>query len=135
MEKQVYAKVHKVDDDLGLVFGWAIVCKQNGELFIDSQNDHIPEDSMLKAAADFMKNSRAAVDMHDPANATLDGSILFAFPLTAEIAKSFGIVCGTSGLMIAMQPENDEVLTKFKTGEYTGFSIGGKYVENVEGEI
>ena len=28
---QTQADVIKVDDDLGLVFGWAIVCKQDGK--------------------------------------------------------------------------------------------------------
>jgi hypothetical protein len=31
--------------------------------------------------------------------------------------------------MVAVEP-SPEVLQKFKSGEYTGFSIGGAYIEN-----
>ena len=112
----------KVDSDLGLVFGWAIVCKQDGTEYFDKHGDHIPESAMLEAASDFMENSRVAGDMH---NEQIPGSIVFAFPLTSDIAKSFGIKTETTGLLIAMKPESDEVLKKFQSGEYTGFSIGG----------
>ena len=117
------AQVVKVDSDLGLVFGFAIVSNVDGQPYFDVQGDHIPEDSMLKAATEFMENSRIAKEMHagDP-----KGSVVFAFPLTAEIAKSLDITTKQTGLLIAMRP-TAEVLTKFKEGIYTGFSIGGSY--------
>src|SRR5581483_1461232 len=58
------ASVVKVDESLGLVFGFAVVCKKDGADYYDVQGDHIPEDAMLAAAADFMENSRVAKDMH-----------------------------------------------------------------------
>lgn len=119
------ADVLKVDDSLGLVFGWGIVCNQFGKAYFDTQGDHIPESSMLEAATDFMLNSRVSGDMHVKA----DGSVVFAFPLTTDIAKAFGIESDVTGLMIAIKP-SDEVLAKFKSGDYTGFSIGGKYIDN-----
>ena len=121
----------KVDDTLGLVFGWAIICKQNGEDYFDTQGDHIPEDAMLDAATDFMLNSRMAKDMHK-SNGELPGSVVFAFPMTSDVAKSFGIVTNKTGLLIAMKPESDEILEKYRTGEYTGFSIGGRRIEDEE---
>jgi hypothetical protein len=51
---------------------------------------------------------------------------VFAFPLTTEIAKSLGITTKQTGLLIAMRP-SESVLSKFKDGTYTGFSIGGGY--------
>ncbi|WP_210340494.1 XkdF-like putative serine protease domain-containing protein [Bradyrhizobium sp. CCBAU 51753] len=122
------ASVFKVDDSLGLVFGWAIVCNKAGEAYYDTQGDHIPEDSMLKAAADFMKNSRVAKDMHQGDEI---GPVVFAWPMTAEIAKAMGIETETTGLMIAMLPPAD-ILAKFKDGSYTGFSIGGDRVHDEE---
>lgn len=118
--------ISKVDDDLGLVMGWAIICKQDGEDHFDLQGDHIPEDAMLEAATDFMLHSRVIKDMHqgDP----LPGSIVFAFPMTTDVAKAFGIETTQTGLMIAMKPEDETVLEKFRTGEYTGFSIGGRRI-------
>ena len=120
----VNTTICKVNEDLGLVFGWAIVCKQDGVDYFDLQDDHIPEDAMLKASADFMANSRMAKDMHRE-DGELPGSVVFAFPMTTEVAKSFGVETNTTGLMIAMKPDSPEILKKFQDGEYTGFSIGG----------
>jgi hypothetical protein len=117
--------VLKVDDTLGLVFGWAIVSTEDGEPYFDTQGDWIPEESMMKAAADFMGNSRVLGDMHQTAEG---GAVVFAFPLTAEVAKAFGIVTKTTGLMIGVKPANAETLAKFKSGEYSGFSIGGRRI-------
>lgn len=122
------ATVFKVDDSLGLVFGWAIVCNKAGEPYYDSQDDHIPEDSMLHAAADFMKNSRVAKDMHQGDEI---GPVVFAWPMTTDIAKAMGMQTETTGLMIAMLPP-PHILEKFKSQEYTGFSIGGFRVEDEE---
>lgn len=122
----------KVDAELGLVFGFAIVCKQDGEPYFDLQDDHIPEDSMLKAATNFMEHSRAAKEMHAGDRV---GDIVFAFPLTTDIAKSLQIETKMTGLLIAMKPSDPEVLRKFKDGELTGFSIGGRRIVDEEVEV
>ncbi len=111
----------KVDEKLGLVFGFAIVCKQDGEDYFDLQHDHIPEDEMLKAAVEFMENSRAADEQHDEQQM---GSVVFAMPLTSELAKSLEMETPRTGLLIAMKP-SAEVFEKFADGTLTGFSIGG----------
>lgn len=126
--KKTYVKVEKITD-LGLVMGFAIVCKEDGEDYFDLQGDHIPEDAMLKASTDFMQNSRMARDMHKSDDES--GQVVFAFPLTTEIAEALGIVTKKTGLIIAMQPDA-EMLAKFKDGTYTGFSIGGQRVEDEE---
>ena len=119
----------KTDDELGLVFGFAMICSKDGNAYIDTQDDFIPERAMLKAAVSFMSNTtRTSGDMH----AKADGKVVFAFPLTADIAKALDIETQTTGLLIAMKP-SPEVLTKFKTGEYTGFSIGG--IRRVDREL
>lgn len=115
------ASLVKVDESLGLVFGFAIVCKKDGEDYFDLQEDHIPEDAMLKASLDFMLNSRVAKEMHAGDAA---GTVVFAFPLTSEIAKALEIETKQTGLLIAMRPA-EGMMAKFKTGELTGFSIGG----------
>lgn len=119
------ALVLKVDESLGLVFGWAIVSKVNGTEYFDVQGDHIPEHAMLKASADFMANSRVSKEMH-VGEAT--GSVVFAWPMTSEIAKAMGISTQFTGLMIAMKPNSPEILAKYRDGTYTGFSIGGKRI-------
>lgn len=122
------AQVLKVDESLGLVFGWAIVCKENGEDYYDVQDDHIPEDSMLKAASEFMEDSRIAKEMHTGEQV---GNVVFAFPLTADIAKAMEITTKRTGLLIAIKPGADAV-KKFADGSYTGFSIGGERITDEE---
>lgn len=129
----VNTSICKVNDELGLVFGWAIVCKKDGVDYFDLQDDHIPEDAMLKASTDFMLNSRMAKDMHKE-DGELPGSIVFAFPMTTEVAKSFGIETTQTGLMIAMKPDSAEILEKFQDGTYTGFSIGGTRIDSEDVE-
>lgn len=122
------ANIVKVDTDLGIVFGWAIICKDGGEDHFDTQGDHIPENVMLKASSEFMASERVGADMHvwdKDGNPVKTGSILFAWPMTSEIAKSMGIETNLTGLMIAYKPDNEEMLAKFRDGTYTGFSIGG----------
>lgn len=124
----INVQVSKVDSDLGLVMGFAIVCKEDGEPYFDVQDDHIPEDAMLTAAADFMENSRMAKEMHVGDGR---GTVVFAWPMTTEIAEAFEMSVRKTGLMIAMKPD-EEMLGKFKSGELTGFSIGGVRLEDEE---
>ena len=126
---QTQADVLKVDAELGLVLGWAIICKEAGEDYFDLQEDHIPEDAMLEAATDFMIHSRIAKEMHQ-GDEQGDG-VVFAFPMTTEIAKAFGITTPKTGLLVGMKPGAD-MLEKFKSGELTGFSIGGRRITDEE---
>lgn len=127
-------KAEAVNEELGLVFGWAIVCKEDGEPYFDLNIDwegefagqrvpeHITEDCMLKGAFGFAATpDRPGNEMHAGPET---GSFAFVWPLTGEIAKAMGITCRRTGLMVAYHPE-PAVLAKFKSGEYTGFSIEG----------
>ena len=126
---QVSGKLAKVDDALGLVFGYAIICTEDGEPYYDLQDEHFPEDVMLKSALDFVQNAGVAGEMH-VRNA--DGEIVgrgttpFLFPLTTDLAKALEIKTSTTGLLIAMKPDA-AMLAKFKSGQLTGFSVGGMY--------
>lgn len=126
----------QIDAEHGLVFGFAVVCNVDGKPYFDRQidkatgkprPDHIPEDAMLDAALDFMKNSRAAKQMH---RGEVDGSVPFAIPLTTEM-RDFIVKNNTTGLLIGMLPSPD-ALVKFKRGDYTGFSIGGDRIIDEE---
>lgn len=123
-------KIASVNEELGLVFGFAIICLKNGEPYYDLQDEHIPEQVMLKASCDFMINSRVAKEMHRGEGI---GNVIFAFPMTNEIAKAMGISTFNTGLMIAMRP-NASILKKFKSGELTGFSVGGEKVRTTVNE-
>jgi hypothetical protein len=131
VEKRIEAEVLKVDEKLGLVFGWGIICKEGGEAYYDLQDDHIPEPLMLKAASDFMAHSRVMDDMHDWDD---HGTVVHSMPMTEEIAKVYGLTIGNrTGWMVAVKPSAD-ILGKFVDGTYTGFSIGGKCAREVVGD-
>ncbi len=117
----MHARIAKVDEALGVVFGWAIVSEIDGQPYFDLQGDHIPEGTMLKAAAEFMAGDRPARIMHG----TADGRIVFAFPLTKEIASAMGVEVNQTGLMIGLKPDDPATLKRFASGEFSGFSIGG----------
>jgi len=126
------AKVFKsetvaVDADLGLVFGWGMICTENGEDHFDSQGDHICEKVMVDSSSDFMINSRATKVMHEGEEI---GTVVHSFPLTADIAKAMGLTTDKTGWMVATKPPAD-VLKKYDDGTFTGFSVGGlcTYVE------
>jgi hypothetical protein len=113
--------VVKVNNELGLVFGYAIVSSINGEDYYDLQGDHISDSEILKAATTYMSGDRAVKEMH---REDTDGKVIFAMPLTKDIAEALEIQTPIHGLLIGMKPSK-EVFAKFKNGEYKGFSIGG----------
>lgn len=128
-------RIAKVDESLGLVFGWAIVCKVNGEDYYDLNIDrstgervpeHIPEDAMTKAALGLMEEGAPGNEMHAGPDS---GHYPFLFPLTTDIAKAMGIQTEKTGLMCAYKPE-PKVLAKFVDGTYTGFSIEGARIKS-----
>lgn len=135
----INVKVSKTDPGLRMVFGWGTICKkrnsENGllEEYIDTDNEMFPEDVVLKAWLEFMSGDQRIMDnMH---NEQPVGKVVFAFPMTEDIAASFGLVdkLDQTGVIVGTLITDDEVLKKFQTGEYTGYSIGGTaYYEDVE---
>lgn len=128
IQKNFEVQVVKVDEALGVVFGYGFVCKErqaDGTLgqYTDAHGDDIQEDAnMLKACKDFMKGTRIAKVQHQ---GDAQGTIVFGFPLTEEIAEALQIEkANKTGFIIGMEP-SPEMLAKFKSGELTGFSIGG----------
>jgi hypothetical protein len=124
VEGETHARFIKASDELGLAFFWAFTSTNpDGSAHFDHHGDTIDRD-FIKAAMDFMVDGGGAVDeMHD-GEARPDARVAFAFPMTPEIAKAFGIETKTTGLMVALKV-SDEQLAKLKSGEYTGVSIAG----------
>src|SRR5687768_11807337 len=59
-------QVAKVDESLGLVFGWALATDIGGSPHVDLQGDAIEGgDELIKVAAEFMEAAAASDVMHD----------------------------------------------------------------------
>ena len=128
-------KVAKVDEALGVVLGYAIVCKTldddgNFQDYVDLQDDQITESAMLECALDFMSGDRVAKAQHE---GEAIGTVVFGIPLTDEIAKGLGMSISKTGFVIGIKPESDDHLAKFASGDYTGFSIGG-FIANAQSD-
>lgn len=115
----------KVSTQLQLVFGWGQVCTKNGELYFDTDNQALPEDVTLEGWTDFMKSDkRTHKAMHSGGEV---GQVVYAFPMLTDIAKSLGFEnLPQTGILVGVYVADQNILQKFATGEYTGFSIGGR---------
>jgi hypothetical protein len=120
----------KVDDALGVVMGYAIVCEEldatgNWVPHFDTQGHHIPEDVMLKSSVEFAQQQiiakAASKDMHTGENVQ---DVVQMLAVTKELATALDWQIKKTGLVIVLKP-TAEVLELYKTGERTGFSIGG----------
>lgn len=138
------SKILKVDEGEGIVYGWAIVSKVNGEDYFDLNIDHegqhagkrvpenIPEGSLAKCALGFVDMGAPGNEMHAGPDR---GDFPFVMPMTTELYKGlFGLDSPPkTGLIVGHRPTPD-VLQKFKSGEYTGFSIEGARLGYTEHE-
>lgn len=114
-------EVTEVNESLGIVFGWGMITDVNDQPYYDLDNQHINSDLMVKATSDFMVSDRVSNDSHTTSDI---GVVVHSFPLSKEIANSMGIFSNISGWMVGVKPTAD-ILAKFVSGEYTGFSIEG----------
>lgn len=137
-------RVCKIDDTLGVVLGWAIVCKVAGEDYYDLNVDqdgphagkrvpeHVPEPVMAKSALQFVEAGAIGNEMHEGPDV---GSYPFVFPMTSDVFKALFDTTDTppkSGLLVGYRPPAD-VLAKFRSQdgnppEYRGFSIEGRRI-------
>lgn len=117
-------EVTKVDASLGVVFGYGIVSRVNGEPYFDLQGDHVTERAVVKAALKYMERGAMKVMHEGEAVGTC-----VAFPLTTEVAKALfdGMVPPKTGMLLMAHP-NPETFKLFKAGTLTGFSLGGRWV-------
>lgn len=111
-----------------LVYGWAMVNKIRGEYgeltpYLDTDNEYFPEEVSLKAFEEYMTGDRLVDNIHDEKPI---GQIIFAFPMITEIADAFGLTehLPQTGIIVGMRVDDPEILKKYESGEYTGFSIG-----------
>jgi cation transport regulator ChaB len=113
----------KLDSERRIAWGWASVSTVNGKLVTDTQGDVITPTEMGKMADRFMSSARMAKAMHEGEQI---GEVLHSLPLTAELAKAFGMETDREGWIIGMKVHDDAIWKGFQEGRYKAFSIGGK---------
>jgi Putative phage serine protease XkdF len=128
MDTFEHANFLKAGVDGNVVYGWAIVCKEGGEEYVDLQGDVITENEMQKAATRFMLDRRTGKIMHE-GRAVAD--VVHSYPLTGHMQKALGLLPdGVSplrtGWAIGMRFTDEALLKRFADGDLTGFSIGGR---------
>ena len=123
IEKKYEVAFSKQDDEQRIVWGWASVSTEDGELVVDTQGDTITPVEMEKMANDFMAGVRKAKAMHEGPKI---GEFIHSFPMTKELMKAFDIHSDREGWIVAAKIYDDNVWEAIKSGEMTGFSIGGR---------
>lgn len=113
----------KVDEDQRLVYGWANITSVDGEPVQDLQGDYIDDEDLMKAAHDFIIKSRRGDAMHCVEGV---GEIVESVVFTKDIQNSLGIDLGQTGWFIGVKVDNDKAWDLVKSGDFKGFSIGGK---------
>lgn len=131
-----------VNRDLGIAIGYAVVCEKRNadgkfEPYFDQDRDfpeHITPQCMVEAACDFALSDRVQGVMHKSADGTMAadpteverrGTVVHTFPMTQDIAEALEITVQKTGLLIAVKPDDPEVLGQIERGELNAFSIGG----------
>lgn len=102
----------KADAKLGIIFGYAVVTKVDGEPYYDTQDDHIPDEVMVKIAAKFAERSRVGKSMHAGEKVA---DVVFNFPLSEDIAKALGITAKQHGWLVGFKPLDPAMLAQFET--------------------
>jgi cation transport regulator ChaB len=113
----------KVDDEKRIVWGWASVATVDNEPVVDLHGDIITAQEITSAADEFMMYKRTAKAMHEGAGI---GFVLHSFPYTHELGKALGFTSNREGWVIAMKVLDEDHWRRVKSGEFKGFSIGGK---------
>lgn len=119
-----------IDDDLRLVGGFAYVAKRDGELLVDSQGDSIEPDVLRDAVHEFMKGSRTLGVMHfRKADGTpVSGGQIVEMAVFAGDFRPPGMDPNIDALWIVAKVDDDFAWARVKSGDFSGFSIGGKAV-------
>lgn len=125
IEKSLELLDSRISQSGDTVYGFLLVSQKGGKDYFDLHGDHVP-DTVIEKIAEHIKNV-PLLSMHkyfDPEIKGPVGHVVSSFPLTKDLADSFGIKTDTYGLIISAKVTNPAVLEAVKAGLYTGFSIG-----------
>lgn len=129
VKKFARCQIAKIDEEKGLVFGWANAnAEWTGEelcLVEDEQGSMIEDQDLEQAAYTFTREGYGLDERHDWERC---GYLVESMMVTNEkLAAMFPgqpLPVGKRGWWIGMKPD-PAIFAKFKSGEYKGFSIGG----------
>ena len=124
-------RIVKISEELRLVFGWANVTVFDGDEVVDSQDDVMDSQVLVKAFMGFMADSRVGGVMHLKDKMGLPvgvGEVVFAWPFTPDVKEALGIDIPEEGVMIGFHVKDDEVWKAVKNKQLQAFSIGGRAV-------
>lgn len=117
-------EVRKVDDEQGLVFGWASVAEEGGSLLFDHEDDGILPADLEKGAYGFVREARLATDGHDPA--TLGAGVLVESMFFSKEKQEILKIDVPVGWWVGFYVEDPELRKSLREGEgHRMFSIGG----------
>jgi len=125
---KVECQILKQDDEERLVYGWAYVSTEKGEISLDHSGEFVRPEQIAKAATNFMLSMRTAKSMHTGGKI---GEVVHSMPLTNEISKALGIQSDREGWMVAIKVYDDQVWQDVKSGKLAAFSIGGKALKEL----
>lgn len=135
--------IAKVDNDRGMVFGWANVpIGKDGAEVVDSQGDIMDLESLESTAYDFMLEFGVADDTHDE---SVVGRVVESMVFTDEKFRALATVGGSvdedvyatlksslpQGWWVGFKVDDEAVLAKTRPGAdgsapvYRSFSVGG----------
>ena len=123
LTKNLEGQILKTDEEQRLVYGWASVVTEKGELVVDRQGDMIEPETLVKAVNNFMEHVRVGKEMHKGGQI---GAVIHSMPITKEIGESLGIQSDREGWIVAFKVYDDDVWARVKSGELAAFSIGGR---------
>lgn len=125
---KIEGQILKQDSEERLVYGWAYVSTNKGEISLDHSGEFVRPDQIAKAATNFMLSMRTAKRMHSGGKI---GEVVHSMPLTNDIAKALGIQSDREGWLVAIKVYDDQVWQDVKSGKLAAFSIGGKALKEL----
>lgn len=121
---QARFKVAKVNEEQGLVFGWASVAEVDGNLIVDHEGDVIEPAELEKGVYRFVKDARIASDRHRPETLGV-GVMVESMIFTKEKQEILGIDVPV-GWWVGFQVDDPELRRSIRESEgHEAFSIGG----------
>ena len=133
VEFSVEFEKRAIDEDRRLVGGYAYVSKSGGVLLHDTQGDAIEPEVLREAVHEFIKGGRTMGVMHarDKDGNPLPGGEIVEMAVFSGDFRPPGMDPTVDALWIVTKVADDAIWRMVKSGDFRGFSIGGRGVREV----